>query len=311
MHTLIFDRHNINLEYENNCIIIRQPEQPPRTLPLTQIQTIICLHSVVLTTSLLGQLWQRGIDFITLNSRYSERSFALHPNQQRQVERRCRQYQWQQHEHQCLPLARQLCQHRLQTNIRLHPDIPDLTQRLHTLKNRMSNSHSLSELRGVEGTAQRLIFEHWRQQLPPSLGFCERNRRPPADPVNALLSLTYTLAQQEAIRQCTAAGLDPQLGFYHRTAYGRHSLACDLMESVRPYCEQWVFRQFIQGHFNRTHFTQPSAANPACLLGKRGRERYYQAIAEQRPHWRQHLQASARWLTRQLHQTPPQPEQQP
>ncbi len=144
-----------------------------------------------------------------------------------------------------------------------------------------------------------------------SLAFFQRNCRPPTDPVNALLSLTYTLAQQEAIRQCTAAGLDPQLGFYHRTAYGRYSLACDLMEPVRPYCEQWVFSQFMQGNFNRKHFNQPSAANPACLLGKRGRELYYQAIAEQLPHWRQHLQASARWLTRQLHQTPPQPEQQP
>lgn len=300
MHTLIFDRHNINLEYENNCIIIRQPEQPPRTLPLTHIQKVICLHSVTLSTSLLGQLWQRGIDFITLNSRYSERSFALHPNQQRQVERRCLQYQWQHHEQHCLDLAKQLCQHRLLCNTRLQPEAVKLTDQLQQLRQRIEYSQTLGELRGIEGSAQRLIFEYWREQLPPSLGFYQRKRRPPPDPVNALLSLTYTLAMQEAIRQCTAAGLDPQLGFYHRTAYGRYSLACDLMEPVRPFCEHWVFNQFIQGHIQRKHFTNPSTANPACLLGKRGREYYYQQIANELPAWRKQLQATARWLTRQL-----------
>src|SRR5690554_3385802 len=106
MHTLIFDRHKISLEYENHCIIIRQPETPPRSIPLSHVRKIICLHSVELTTSLLGQLWQRKIDFISLNNRYSERSFALFPNQQQQVERRCLQYTWQQHEELCLPLAK-------------------------------------------------------------------------------------------------------------------------------------------------------------------------------------------------------------
>src|SRR5690554_1574199 len=74
MHTLVFDRRDISLEYENQCLIVRQPDALPRSIPLTHIRRVLCLHSVRLTTSLLGQFWQRGIDFVAINSRYSERS---------------------------------------------------------------------------------------------------------------------------------------------------------------------------------------------------------------------------------------------
>lgn len=300
MHTLIFDRHKISLEYENHCIIIRQPDTPPRSIPLTHVRKIICLHSVQLTTSLLGQLWQRKIDFITLNSRYSERSFALFPNQQQQVERRCIQYTWQQQEALCLALASALCQHRVTCNIRLLSGrcTEQLLAALHASHHAMADCQTLNQLRGIEGAIQRQIFEHWRQQLPTELGFNQRVRRPPTDPVNAILSLTYTLALQEGIRQCTAVGLDSQLGVYHRTVLGRHSLACDLIEPVRPACEQWVMQCFIDKTLDARHFTR-SDGKP-CLLGKRGREIFYQTIEPHLQIWQRQLKATAHWLSRNI-----------
>lgn len=300
MHTLIFDRHKISLEYENHCIIIRQPETPPRSIPLSHVRKIICLHSVELTTSLLGQLWQRKIDFISLNNRYSERSFALFPNQQQQVERRCLQYTWQQHEELCLPLAKSLCQHRIVQNIRLlnsSGTAPILTA-LRDSYQSMTVCQTLTQLRGIEGAIQRQIFDYWRQQLPSELNFKQRVRRPPTDPVNALLSLAYTLVLQEAIRQCTAIGLDSQLGVYHRTAFGRHSLACDIMEPVRPACEQWVMQCFLNNTFDRRHFSH-TQGNP-CLLGKGGREIFYQTIEPHLHLWQRQLKAAALWLSRTI-----------
>lgn len=305
MHTLVFDRHDIDLEYENNCLIIREDKGLPRTLPLTYIRKILCLHSVRLSTSLLGQLWQRGIDFIVINGRYSERCLGLYANQQTQVERRCTQYSWQQDQSQCLALAIELCQHRLQLCRRLDSVRQDhnLTLRLQHIHTSMPFSNHLDELRGAEGAAQRLLFEHWRKQLPASLGFEKRQRQPPPDPVNALLSLTYTLVMQEAIRQCSAAGLDSQLGFYHRTAGGRHSLACDLMEPVRPAIEQWVMQRFINGLLDQRHFThQTRNNNKGCMLGKRGREIFYQAVDPCLSVWQRQLQAIARWTARKIDQ---------
>jgi hypothetical protein len=61
-----------------------------------------------------------------------------------------------------------------------------------------------------------------------------RNKRPPADPVNALLSFTYALLVKDCFSACLTVGLDPYLGFYHQTKYGRPALALDLMEEFRP-----------------------------------------------------------------------------
>ncbi len=301
MHTLVFDRRDISLEYENSCLIIREPNTPPRTLPLSHISKVMCLHSVQLTTSLLGQLWQRGIDFVVLNSRYSERSLGLYPHQQHQVERRCVQYRWQQDTAICLTLAIELCRHRIRHFIRLLP--PGNTHLCHCMeqfRSTMQLCQNLEELRGAEGAAQRMIFDYWRNQLPANLGFHKRQRRPPPDPVNALLSLTYTLVMQEAIRQCTAAALDSQLGFYHRTAFGRHSLACDIMEPVRPAVESQVMNWFISGLFNLRHFTPPDTRAGACMLGKAGREIFYRAVDPCMNDWQRQLKATARWISRNI-----------
>jgi hypothetical protein len=67
-----------------------------------------------------------------------------------------------------------------------------------------------------------------------TLIFGGRNRRPPRDPANAVLSLGYTLLHFEAVRACYGAGLDPMIGFFHNLDFGRESLACDLVEPLRP-----------------------------------------------------------------------------
>ena len=87
----------------------------------------------------------------------------------------------------------------------------------------------LANLRGREGAAARAYFGGLAGVMPPALQFTGRNRRPPRDPVNACLSLGYTLLHAQAVQACATAGLDPLLGFYHRPAFGRESLASDLI----------------------------------------------------------------------------------
>lgn len=302
MHTLIFDKRSITLEYENQCLLVRQPEAAPRSIPLRHINKIICLHSIQLTTQLLGQLWERGITFVTLNNRYAKRSFAITPNQHNQIARRCVQYQWQQSENLCLPIAKEICRHRIAANLKIIKDDSALLESLRNSRRIMLYCSTLNKLRGAEGIAQRNIFNYWRQKLPQKLNFTKRQKHPAPDPVNALLSLTYTLVYQEAIRQCIAAGLDSQLGFYHRTNFGRDSLACDIMEPVRPFCEQWVFEQFINGTFNLNHFTKPTSTQTPCLMGKQGRTIFYQNIDAPMKLWQRKLQANARWLSRKIDQ---------
>jgi CRISPR-associated protein Cas1 len=113
-------------------------------------------------------------------------------------------------------------------------------------------AESQEELLGIEGNAARLYFENFAGMIkrgddePAGAGatsagaaefpfdFVNRNRRPPRDAVNALLSLAYSMLAKDLHIVCHAVGFDPYLGFYHQPRFGRASLALDLMEPFRP-----------------------------------------------------------------------------
>lgn len=92
---------------------------------------------------------------------------------------------------------------------------------------------SIDSLRGIEGTAAARYFQGLAGMVPAGFGFDGRNRRPPRDPVNALLSFGYVLVGNELQALLDAMGFDPYLGFYHQIDYGRPSLALDLLEEFR------------------------------------------------------------------------------
>jgi CRISPR-associated protein Cas1 len=147
----------------------------------------------------------------------------------------------------------------------------------------------LDRIRGFEGACGASYFPGYCALFAESLGFNGRNRRPPKDPVNAALSLTYTLLHFDAVRAAYAAGLDPMVGFYHRPARGRESLACDLIEPLRPRADTWIWKLFRERELRAEHFTIDKGA---CLLGKAGRERFHAA-------WEAYASLPRRWLRRQ------------
>ena len=120
---------------------------------------------------------------------------------------------------------------------------PDVLRQLKESAERAEQTRSMADLRGVEGYAARLYFGEFSGMVKPeeekegsqfSFDFAQRNRRPPRDPVNALLSLAYSLLSKDLTIACYAVGFDPFLGFYHQPRFGRPALALDLMEPFRP-----------------------------------------------------------------------------
>ena len=101
---------------------------------------------------------------------------------------------------------------------------------------------TLDALRGIEGEAARGYFAAMPHLLRPDVRetFAPdgRSRRPPRDPMNALLSFIYSMWMNDCRSACEAAGLDPQLGFLHAVRPGRASLALDLMEEFRPFADR-------------------------------------------------------------------------
>ncbi len=156
---------------------------------------------------------------------------------------------------------------------------------------------SLESLRGREGSTARAYFAGLVGVMPPALAFNGRNRRPPRDPVNVCLSLGYTLLHSQAIQACVTVGLDPLLGFYHRPAFGRESLASDLIEPLRPAVDLWVWELVRSRTLREDHF---SIDKGACLLGKAGRAIFYADWERSSAPLRRWLRLQAQHLARQL-----------
>lgn len=110
-----------------------------------------------------------------------------------------------------------------------------------TAEGRRTHGRDDRQLLSIEGEAAAVYFACFEHMLAegarenvPAFAFAKRNRRPPTDPVNAMLSLAYALLTRVFTTAISATGLDPYMGFYHRPRHGRPALALDLMEPFRP-----------------------------------------------------------------------------
>lgn len=146
----------------------------------------------------------------------------------------------------CLRVARQIVASKIRNQRtmlqRNHVEPRGLTlKRLRELARDATEAGALDELLGIEGAAARMYFQEFGDMLKlegdeamPALDLEGRNRRPPRDPVNALLSFAYSLLAKDLTITCNAIGFDPFVGFYHQPRFGRPALALDLMEMFRP-----------------------------------------------------------------------------
>lgn len=137
----------------------------------------------------------------------------------------------------------------------------------------------LGTLLGAEGAAAAIYFAQFESMLKQRQGWAfdwrGRNRRPPRDPVNALLSLGYSVLVKELAGVCHAVGLDPFLGFLHQPRYGRPALALDLMEEFRPLIADSVAISLV----NRSELGPEDFVRSASgtFLNERGRKAFWEA----------------------------------
>ena len=207
----------------------------------------------------------------------------------------------------CLRLAQQFVRGKIHNHrvlfMRNHTSPPERTKlRLGQAREDALRTKSLEELLGVEGAAAGEYFaqfggllceradEDYLEGLTPTaptqadtqIRFCfdftTRNRRPPTDPVNALLSLAYSLLAKECTLAAYAVGLDPYIGFYHQPRHGRPALALDIMEEFRALIAESAVITAINNRF-----VSPSdfvSAGRAVNLNPDGRKHFFQCFEQ-------------------------------
>lgn len=161
------------------------------------------------------------------------------------------------------------------------------------------NPIQISSLVGFEGSASNAYFQAYTTLFADSLNFNKRVKRPPTDPVNAMLSLCYTMLHFEMVREIETIGLDPTIGFYHQFEYGRESLACDLVEPFRTEIDMFVWNLFRERIFTSRDFTQ-GEERPGVYLKKCGRKRFYETYEEFARNLRPKLTEEVRNLSRRI-----------
>lgn len=184
-----------------------------------------------------------------------------------------------------------------------------------TLLRKVPEATDLGSLLGLEGAIAAKYFASLGATLRPKdfdaeWDFSSRNRRPPRDPVNAMLSFGYALLAKECTVALLAEGLDPWWGLFHQPRHGRPSLALDLMEEFRPLIvDSAVLTAINTGMVTTGHFTRSKAA---CVLNDRGRRAFIRAyearldqlvthpIFDYRCSWRSMIRLQARLLSRWL-----------
>lgn len=284
MTTLYVDRKGVSIRVDANTLVFQEAGERVGCVPLGPLERVVLRGDVSLHASVLGRLGELGVGVVVLSGRKAEPALLM-PRPHNDARRRLQQWQRALDDAFRLAVARELVQHkvRAQRRLLLERADADLMHRyeLRTAAARVAAAAqgleaagSLPTLRGIEGAAAQAYFAGFKTLFAPALGFSGRNRRPPRDPVNAVLSLGYTLLHAEAVMQAHAAGLDPFVGFLHDVDYGRESLACDLVEPQRVGVDRLVLRLFRERELLPDHFR---TVQGACLLGKAGRAHFYRA----------------------------------
>jgi len=285
MSTLYLDRRNCSLDIEGRVLTVAIDGKRETTVPLHLLERVVLRSNVTLGSSLLPRLAAAGIAVIAFGGRFGRQHATVLGAIHNDAARRVGQLRAYDDPHFRTSWARRLCLGKVRGQRRLlagaaaaRPDERHaLTKAIQAqdqalLRLRGEPDLLVEQLRGIEGAAAAGFFLGYTRLFAPALDFTGRNRRPPRDPVNAALSLGYTLLHTEAVHAAHLAGLDPMVGFYHELDFGRPSLASDLIEPLRGQVEQWVWDNFRERILRLEDFTREGEA---CLLGKNARQRYF------------------------------------
>lgn len=249
LNTLFVTTQGAYLSKEGETVVVKVDGEIKLRVPVHTIAGIVCFGNVSCSPYLMGFCAENNvaISFLTEHGRFLAR---VQGSVSGNVLLRREQYRKADDSKFSTEVAKFVltgkianCRTVLQRALRDHAgkideqEVRNAVNRLSHLLDFFSKEQSLDALRGTEGDAAHIyfnVFDHLILMQKETFHFDERNRRPPLDNVNCLLSFIYTLLMHDVRSALEAVGLDPAVGFLHRDRPGRPGLALDLMEEFRP-----------------------------------------------------------------------------
>jgi CRISPR-associated protein Cas1 len=250
LNTLFVTTQGAYLFKEGETVVVKVEGEVRLRLPIHTIGGIVCFGNVLCSPFLLGFCAENdvAVSFLTERGRFLAR--VQGPVSGNVLLRR-EQYRKADDQNATVEVTKSVltgklanCRTVLQRALRDHGEklnsgpVKEVSSRLSYYLENLSNETKLDALRGIEGDAAHMYFSVFNELITAQkedFSFEERNRRPPLDNVNSLLSFVYTLLTHDVRSALESVGLDPAVGFLHRDRPGRPGLALDLMEEFRPF----------------------------------------------------------------------------
>lgn len=248
-NTLYVTTQGTYLHKEGEAIVVRVDKDQKVKLPIHNIESIVCFGNVMCSPYLLGHCAENNVSvsFLTEYGRFLGRvTGPVNGN----VLLRREQYRWADNE-KSIEAARFFLTGKLLNSravlLRFLRDnqngnksnaVKSAATSIDSIVRILTNTNTLAELRGIEGQSAKIYFSVFNNLIlhnKADFSFSTRNKRPPLDRVNALLSFTYVLLMHDVRAALETVGLDPAVGFLHRDRPGRYGLALDLMEEFRSF----------------------------------------------------------------------------
>jgi len=249
LNTLYITSRDAYLSREGENVVVHLESNQEFRVPIHNLEGIVTFGYMGVSPALMGLCVERGV-YISFVSNSGRLLARIGSSTRGNVWLRKKQYELASVEDTCLKIARNFVIGKLNNSrivlqrfLRDHNEVK--SQSINHAVNYLSNiihqcldAIDLDELRGLEGLGAKAYYVVFDEMILNNKSFFKfkgRNRRPPLDPVNAILSFLYTLLTHESASAADSVGLDPQVGFLHRIRSGRDSLALDLVEELRAY----------------------------------------------------------------------------
>jgi CRISPR-associated protein Cas1 len=280
--TLYVTNHGARVRMRRGTLVVEQPAMWQR-VPIEAIDGVVLTGRAEISNDAIGELVRRGLRVAAI-SKTGRLRFAIGGPTSGNVHLRMAQFRAAEDPAAVARIARWIVAGKLQNCRRslqrwswdargndrevIHREVDAIADRIRDL---LSTDEG-DKIRGIEGDGTRRYFRCLGLHLgtgEESMAFVRRSRRPPRDPVNALLSFTYALVLTELIGALDAIGLDPQIGFLHRPRSGRPSLALDLLEEMRPsVADRFAVGAMARREVRAEHFEW---VGNGCFLNEEGR----------------------------------------
>ncbi len=251
MHTLSVTEQGTELHVEGETLLVTRGGQTLRRVRMAELNQVLLLGQVQLSTAAVARLVRRGVDVVFLTQQGYFRARLVGAGA-RQARLRLAQLRRALEPGFCVAVSRAVVagkiNHQRQVLLRAQRRLRDealanALGRLRLLAEESAREEDLERLRGLEGMAAAVYFGQFGKLLRVSdLTFAGRSRRPPRDPINACLSFGYALLGNVLETELLRCGLEPLVGFLHQPEHGRPSLMLDLLEESRPLVDGLVLR---------------------------------------------------------------------